>query len=182
MRTESQNLPCQIRTEEEWKSFPLGSWSFTVKSLYLKLATVSVVLGGRNWLRPASPCPQIILVRHYLQISWFSFKLAPPLFLPFLPFGVSFLLLFTNKAVCMSVHSVAQLCLTLCDPMDWSPPGSSVHGIFQARILKSVAISYCRGFSQPRDQTHISCIFCIGRQILYYCATWEACHKCINFH
>ena len=58
--------------------------------------------------------------------------------------------------------------------MDWSPPGSSVHGIFQARILKSVAISYCRGFSQPRDQTHISCIFCIGRQILYYCATCEA--------
>ena len=62
------------------------------------------------------------------------------------------------------VHVCAQLCL--CDSMDCSPPGSSVHGIFQARILEWVAISYSRGSSRPRDQTHISCIFCIGRQIL----------------
>ena len=46
---------------------------------------------------------------------------------------------------------VAQLCLTLCDPMDCSPPGSSVHGILQARILEWVAISFSRGSSQPRD-------------------------------
>ena len=38
--------------------------------------------------------------------------------------------------------------------MDYSPPGSSVHGVFQARILEQVAISYSRGSSQPRDQTH----------------------------
>ena len=48
---------------------------------------------------------------------------------------------------------VTQLCLTLCDPMDSSPPGSSVHGILQARILKWVAISCSRGSSWPRDQT-----------------------------
>ena len=42
--------------------------------------------------------------------------------------------------------------------MDWSLPGSSVHGIFQARILEWVAISFSRGFSQPRDQTLVSCI------------------------
>ena len=48
---------------------------------------------------------------------------------------------------------VAQLCLTLCDPMDGSPPGSSVHGILQARILKWVAIPFSRGSSQPRDWT-----------------------------
>ena len=54
-----------------------------------------------------------------------------------------------------------------------SPSGSSVHGIFQARILEWVAISYSRGSSQPRDWTHISCISCIGRWILYRCATWE---------
>ena len=41
----------------------------------------------------------------------------------------------------------AQSCLTLCDPLDYSPPGSSVHGIFQARILEWVAISYSRGSS-----------------------------------
>ena len=45
-----------------------------------------------------------------------------------------------------------------CDPMDCSPPGSSVHGIFQARILEWAAIPYFRGSSQPRDQTRISCI------------------------
>ena len=47
----------------------------------------------------------------------------------------------------------------------YSPPGSSVHGISQARILESVAISFSRGFTQPRDQSHISCI---GRQVLYH--------------
>ena len=52
---------------------------------------------------------------------------------------------------------VTQLCLALCDPMDCSPPSSSVHGMLQARILEWVATS-SRGSSQPRDQTHISCI------------------------
>ena len=50
--------------------------------------------------------------------------------------------------------SVTQLCPTLCDLMDGSPPGSSVHGLFQARILNWVAISYFRGPSRPRDETH----------------------------
>ena len=65
----------------------------------------------------------------------------------------------------------AQLCLTLCDPVDCSPQGSSVHGIFQARILEWLAISYSRGSFPSRDQTHVSCI---GREILYHCATLEA--------
>ena len=60
---------------------------------------------------------------------------------------------------------VAKLCLTLCDPMDCSLLGSSVHGILQARILEWVAISFTRGSSQPRDRTHVSCI---GRWILYH--------------
>ena len=53
---------------------------------------------------------------------------------------------------------VAQLCLTLFDPMDRSRPGSSVHGILQARILEWVAIPFSRGSSQPRGQTRVSCI------------------------
>ena len=65
---------------------------------------------------------------------------------------------------------VTKLCVTLCHPMDCSPPGSSIHGIFQARILEWVAISFSRGSSQPRDGTHVSCI---DRQILYYWATRE---------
>ena len=50
-------------------------------------------------------------------------------------------------------YLVAQPCLTLCDPIDWSLPGSSVHGILQARILECVAIPFSRGSSQPRDRT-----------------------------
>ena len=74
----------------------------------------------------------------------------------------------------MLVSEVTQSCPTLCNPMDCSLPGSSVHGIFQARILEWVAISHSRESSQPSDQTHISCISCIGGQILYHCTTWEA--------
>ena len=54
------------------------------------------------------------------------------------------------------VSEVAQSCPTLCDPVDCSPPGSSVHGILQARILEWVAISFSRGSSHPRDRTHVS--------------------------
>ena len=50
---------------------------------------------------------------------------------------------------------VTQLCLTLCDPLDCSLPGSSIHGIFQARILEWVAVSFSRGTSQPRDRTRV---------------------------
>ena len=59
----------------------------------------------------------------------------------------------------------------LCDSMDWSSPGFSVHGNFQAGILEWVAISFSRGSSQPRDQTSISRI---GRQVLYHLATAAA--------
>ena len=72
------------------------------------------------------------------------------------------------------LSSVTQSHLTLCDPMECSPPGSSVHGIFQARILVWVAISSSRGSSQPRSWIWVSSVSCIGRQILYHWATWEA--------
>ena len=58
--------------------------------------------------------------------------------------------------------------------MDCSPPGSSVHGNFQARILEWVAISSSRGSSQPRDRIQVSCISCMDRGILYHWATGEA--------
>ena len=66
---------------------------------------------------------------------------------------------------CMKVKSeseVTQSCPTLQDPMDYT-----VHGILQARILEWVAFPFSRGSSPPRDQTHVSCVSCIGRQILY---------------
>ena len=66
---------------------------------------------------------------------------------------------------------VAQSCPTLCDRVDCSPPGSSIHGILQARILEWVAISFCRGSSRPRDRTQVSHI--AGRRF-NLCTTREA--------
>ena len=65
--------------------------------------------------------------------------------------------------------------MSLCSSMDCSPPGSSVHGILQARILEWVPISSSRGSSQFTDGTRVSYIPCAGRQILQHWATWEAC-------
>ena len=65
---------------------------------------------------------------------------------------------FKEKCVCVCVYVlVCQSCLTLRDPMDCSPPDSSVHRILQARLLERVAISFSRGSSWPRDQTWVSC-------------------------
>ena len=66
----------------------------------------------------------------------------------------------------------AQLYPTLCDPMNCSPPGSTVYGISQARILGRVAIPFSKGSPQSRGWTRVS-VSCIGRQILYHWATWE---------
>ena len=67
----------------------------------------------------------------------------------------------------MRVKSL-QSCLTLCDPVDSGSPGSSVQGILQARILEGVAMLSSRGSSQLRDQTRVSYVSCIGRQVLYH--------------
>ena len=76
---------------------------------------------------------------------------------------------------CMSsltcVCSAAQLCLTLCHPLDCSSPGCSIHEISQARILEWIVIPFSRVSSRPK---HRNCISCIGRMILDLCTTWEA--------
>ena len=79
----------------------------------------------------------------------------------------------SERCVCVCVCSVSQSCLILCCPMECSLPGSSVHGISQARIPEWVALSYSRGSSRPKDRTHISCVSFISRRILYHSATWE---------
>ena len=72
-----------------------------------------------------------------------------------------------NSTACFSLKVlVAQSCPTLCDPTDWSPPGSSDYGIFQAKIPEWVATSFSRGFSRHTDQTHISCI--VGRFFIFW--------------
>ena len=83
--------------------------------------------------------------------------LSPPLIFywsQILPLADSWVIL--TSGLILSVH--AQLCLTLCDPMDGSPPGSSVHEIFQTRIMEKIAVHPPGDFSQPRDQTQVSCV------------------------
>ena len=70
--------------------------------------------------------------------------------------------------------TVAQSCLTLCNPMDCNPLGSFVHGVFQSRMLEWVSVSSSRGSSWPSDPTCISGVSCIGRCILYHWAAWGA--------
>ena len=82
--------------------------------------------------------------------------------------------------VCVCVCKVTQSCPTLCNPMDCSPPGPSVHGISQTRILEWVAISFARVSSQPRDQTRVSYVSCIGRPLFTTAATWEAMPRIQN--
>ena len=72
------------------------------------------------------------------------------------------------SAACLLVRSV--VCECLWTHGLYSPPGPAVNGLFQARTMEWVTISYSRGFSQPRGQT---CISCIGRWGLYHWATWE---------
>ena len=99
------------------------------------------------------------------------------------PHGTSYILPCTRQTACLlhlrwSEVLVAQSFLTLCDPMDWSLLGSSVHGTLQARTLEQVAISFSRRSSWPRDRTHVSCTagghFTVSatREALW---TWKDC-------
>ena len=78
-----------------------------------------------------------------------------------------------NEMFCVCVL-VAQSCPTLCNPMDCNPPGSTVHGVSQARLLEQVAISFFRGSSQPSYQTHFFCVSCIAGKFFTPRAVGEA--------
>ena len=109
------------------------------------------------------------------EVSHIWGKKKPKLGNIFKGIGLKIIILYisawTLKVIRHRLHAKSlQSCLTLCDPMDCSPPGSSVHGILQTRILEWVAISFSKGSSWPRDRT---CISCICRRILYYWTTWE---------
>ena len=81
------------------------------------------------------------------------------------------LITWTLVCLMLSWSEVARSCLTLCDPVDCSPPCSSIHGILHARILEWVAISFSRGSSRPRDRTQVSCI--AGRRFnLWATSSW----------
>ena len=142
------------------------------ESLYLLLQNIQLgIRRAMSWNHVSGTVPPLLVVTDIIQLSSFS------------PHNVKKKVISLKNCPCLFHHRFssypslscmrAQLCPTLCDPMDCSPSGSSVHGIFQARILHWLAISFSRGSSWPRDQTHVSGIFCISRQILYHCATRE---------
>ena len=118
------------------------------------------------WNQSIVPCPVLTLaswpayrfLRRQVRwsgipISWRSLSFCPFFSSCFTLYLFIFIVV-KYAALCL----VTQSCPTLCDPMDCSPPSSSVHGILQARILKLVAMPSSRGSSQPRNQTQISCI------------------------
>ena len=94
------------------------------------------------------------------------------------------LLKLCSVCVCARVHACARAhllsCPTLCNSTNCSPPGSSVHGILQTRILEWVSSSSSRESPNPQIQ-HISCISCIGRQNLYQMSQWRSPYKTQSF-
>ena len=122
------------------------------------------------WQRSPPLCPPghlSVLLPHLLSIPssmlsisvCLSFSLPRPL----VNISCSLYIVFLRSWIHLEVKwsEVAQSCPTLCKLIDCSPPGSLVHGIFQAWILERVAISFSRGSSQPRDRTQVSRI--VGR-------------------
>ena len=117
------------------------------------------------------PYPPLLCFRALSHLNVFHFPRPLNIFYPsFQPLVNHFPQGFWNT-VLLCCCLVTKSCLTLCDPMDCSLPGSSIHGISQAKIPEWVAISFSRGSSWPRDRTHVCSI---GRQSLYCWATREA--------
>ena len=112
-------------------------------------------------------CLLFVLLRLFPDTCWLKFFL-PLLYFTLHKWSWSLQVIISTKycspkqkatrshVVCMHAK-LLESCLILCDPMDCSPPGSSVHGILQARILELVAMPFSKGSSQPRDRIHVSC-------------------------
>ena len=140
-----------------WTAALQASLSFTISWSLLKLMSIESVM----------PSNHLILCHSLLLLpSIFPSIESFPMSWLFASSGQSIRALDSASASVLpmnqSISSGAQSCLTLCDPIDCSPPGSSIHGIFQARVLEWVAISFSRGSSKPRDRTRVSHI--VGRR------------------
>ena len=122
----------------------------TLPNLKKKLEEIRVYLWEDSLKKKAGwqPCFKYHVLWRIFEYWWLSFRLWPFMYI-------------TGDVRLIAAESeseVAQSCPTLCDPVDCSLPGSSVHGIFQARVLEWTAISFSRGSSWPRDRTRVSCI------------------------
>ena len=171
--------------QEHWSGLPFPSPFYNPRVLYNLLSPVCALTSFPIFLlycfysshigclAVTQICrPSLHLRTLHLLFCLVAFPQVSPCWL--LHFLQVFIKIHTPVSPSLAVCVYAQSGLTLCDPMDCSPPGSSVHEIFQARILEWVAIFYSRGSSWPRGQTSASCVSWIGRRILYHWATWEA--------
>ena len=151
---------------------PLHKESYRAHSVPLRTTSVAHIAraGGdhawtqEEWLLDRIPRKQFLHYRHMFPM--------PPC-VSSVPWagGAGVLNLVGSTCYCVHVCSVTQSYPALCDPMDCSPAGSSVHGIFQARIVEWVAISSPRRSSPPRDQTRVSCVSCLSWWILHHWVT-----------
>ena len=141
--------------------------------IYVKLYSIHLSLSDWFHLVQYSWGPSILsqmaLFHSFLWPSDIPWYIGPcmsdPLYLwPLCTVNKSLL---EERIVIIFISALPQSCLTLCHPVDCSPPGSSVHGILQARILEWVATPSSRGSSEPRDQNYVSYMPYIGRQVLY---------------
>ena len=141
-------------------------WIYTYLKLKVQFKKWNLLKCLKKKQKPGSLC---LLTWSWL-ILWQSRDLDSGIF--FYPFR-TLVQLNGNIYIWVSewVSEVAQSCPTLCDPVDCSLSGSSVHGIFQARVLEWIAISFSRGSSRPRNRTRVSCI--AGRRFTVW-ATREA--------
>ena len=163
-------LPMGFSRQEYWSGLPLPS-SYQANSPQNR----NVAEGIYDWRED--------LVRGWIvtgnNLSWSEHTLLWLRSLGFIHQDFIFLSTYNNLSqpisltptpplMCMLYAKLLQSCLILCSPMDCSPPGSSVHGILQARILEWVAMPSSRGSSRPSDRTWVSYVSYIGRQVLYH--------------
>ena len=121
----------------------------------IPVSNLGRALGSRTWML------SIYLILSFL--SWKVSEVATKNLNQILWFPITM----SNNMTSVCVCAVARSCPTLCDPMDCSPPGSSVHGIFRQECWNRFVISSFRRSSQSKDRACISCTSCIDRQILY---------------
>ena len=134
-------------------TWALAVWASVVAACGLRSCHTLVYLFHGIWDPPG---PVIELVSTGLQGGFLTTGPGKP----------QHLILKGDFHMCLQLSEVAQSCPTLCNPMDCSLPGFSVHGLFQARILEWVAISFSRGSSWPRNRTRVSRI--AGRRFILW--------------
>ena len=142
----------------------------------IKISTVCVIIDGRSQVCTGSPGAALDTVTWFPALSkQKETSLGQHPFKSRLSLSLEvWMVLLTNPSKNEKASKLSrvraeslQSCPTLCEPMDRSPPGSSVLGILQARILEWVAMPSSRGFSRPWDWIRVSYVSCTGRQLLW---------------